>query len=104
MPTFEFSDDHYFQITDLLLGIRNARAAWEAATVVDEHPWSGPGVHPGRVVTTLDDLDEDAFRRHGNKMLDAVAAFWEGLDEQRRGLEQTQPSAAERFSCATCRP
>jgi acetolactate synthase I/II/III large subunit len=29
------------------------RAAWEAATVVDEHPWSGPGVHPGRVVTTL---------------------------------------------------
>ena len=29
------------------------RAAWEAATVVDDHPWSGPGVHPGRVVTTL---------------------------------------------------
>jgi acetolactate synthase-1/2/3 large subunit len=29
------------------------RAAWEAATVVDNHPWSGPGVHPGRVVTTL---------------------------------------------------
>jgi acetolactate synthase-1/2/3 large subunit len=29
------------------------RAAWEAATVVDAHPWSGPGVHPGRVVTTL---------------------------------------------------
>jgi acetolactate synthase I/II/III large subunit len=29
------------------------RAAWEAATIVDEHPWSGPGIHPGRVVTTL---------------------------------------------------
>lgn len=29
------------------------RAAWEAATVVDSHPWSGPGVHPGKVVTTL---------------------------------------------------
>ncbi|MBI2776053.1 MAG: hypothetical protein HYX57_02125 [Chloroflexi bacterium] len=34
---------------------RNAedRAAWEAATVIDAHPWSGPGVHPGRVLTTL---------------------------------------------------
>jgi acetolactate synthase-1/2/3 large subunit len=29
------------------------RAAWEAATVVDAHPWSGPGIHPGRVVATL---------------------------------------------------
>jgi len=29
------------------------RAAWEAATVVDDHPWSGPGIHPGRVVATL---------------------------------------------------
>jgi acetolactate synthase-1/2/3 large subunit len=29
------------------------RAAWEAATVIDGHPWSGPGVHPGRVITTL---------------------------------------------------
>jgi acetolactate synthase I/II/III large subunit len=29
------------------------RAAWEAATVIDAHPWSGPGIHPGRVVTTL---------------------------------------------------
>ncbi len=35
--------------------VRNAadRAAWEAATVIDAHPWSGPGVHPGRVITTL---------------------------------------------------
>jgi acetolactate synthase-1/2/3 large subunit len=34
---------------------RNAadRAAWEAATVVDSHPWSGPGIHPGRVISTL---------------------------------------------------
>jgi acetolactate synthase-1/2/3 large subunit len=34
---------------------RNAadRAAWEAATVVDAEPWSGPGVHPGRVIATL---------------------------------------------------
>jgi acetolactate synthase-1/2/3 large subunit len=40
---------------------RNAedRAAWEAATVVDSHPWSGPGVHPGRVVTTLRSLLPD---------------------------------------------
>jgi len=29
------------------------RAAWEAATIVDRHPWTGPGVHPGRVVTSL---------------------------------------------------
>ena len=29
------------------------RAAWEAASVVDAHPWDGPGVHPGRIVTTL---------------------------------------------------
>jgi acetolactate synthase-1/2/3 large subunit len=29
------------------------RAAWEASTVIDSHPWSGPGIHPGRVVSTL---------------------------------------------------
>jgi acetolactate synthase-1/2/3 large subunit len=29
------------------------RAAFEAATVVDAGDWEGPGVHPGRVVTTL---------------------------------------------------
>jgi acetolactate synthase-1/2/3 large subunit len=35
---------------------RNAedRTAWEAASVIDTHPWSGPGVHPGRVVTSDD--------------------------------------------------
>ncbi len=40
---------------------RNAedRAAWEAATVVDAHPWDGPGVHPGKVVTTLRQLLPD---------------------------------------------
>jgi acetolactate synthase I/II/III large subunit len=35
------------------------RAAWEAATVVDDHDWTGPGVHPGRVVTTLRQLLPD---------------------------------------------
>ncbi|HEY2916179.1 MAG TPA: thiamine pyrophosphate-dependent enzyme, partial [Candidatus Limnocylindrales bacterium] len=35
------------------------RSAWEAATVVDAHPWNGPGVHPGRVVTTLRSLLPD---------------------------------------------
>jgi acetolactate synthase-1/2/3 large subunit len=29
------------------------RAAYEAASVVDAEPWDGPGVHPGRVVSTL---------------------------------------------------
>ena len=40
---------------------RNAedRAAWEAATVVDGHAWSGPGVHPGKVITTLRQLLPD---------------------------------------------
>lgn len=29
------------------------RAAYEAASVVDDIPWDGPGVHPGRTITTL---------------------------------------------------
>jgi acetolactate synthase-1/2/3 large subunit len=29
------------------------RAAFEAATIVDGASWSGPGVHPGRVISTL---------------------------------------------------
>ncbi|MCI0345499.1 MAG: thiamine pyrophosphate-dependent enzyme, partial [Chloroflexi bacterium] len=29
------------------------REAFEAAISVDEAPWSGPGVHPGRVIATL---------------------------------------------------
>jgi pyrroloquinoline quinone (PQQ) biosynthesis protein C len=31
-------------------------------------------------------LDEDAFIRFGNEMLDGVAAFWEGLNEDRLAL------------------
>jgi len=34
-----------------------------------------------------DDLGEDAFIRHGNEMLEAVAAFWDGLEVERRKLE-----------------
>ena len=38
------------------------RAAWEAATVIDAHPWDGPGIHPGRIITALRDaLPEDAI-------------------------------------------
>jgi acetolactate synthase-1/2/3 large subunit len=29
------------------------RAAWEAAAVVDDGAWSGPGVHPGRIISDL---------------------------------------------------
>ena len=32
---------------------REDRAAFEAASVVDATPWDGPGVHPGRTITTL---------------------------------------------------
>ncbi len=32
---------------------RDDRAAFEAASVVDATPWDGPGVHPGRTITTL---------------------------------------------------
>lgn len=40
---------------------RNAedKAAWEAATVIDGHPWAGPGIHPGKVITTLRQLLPD---------------------------------------------
>ena len=40
---------------------RNAedKAAWESATVIDGHPWAGPGVHPGKVITTLRHLLPD---------------------------------------------
>ncbi len=34
-------------------------------------------------------LDEDAFIHYGNEMLDGVAAFWDGLDEQRQELVAT---------------
>jgi acetolactate synthase-1/2/3 large subunit len=29
------------------------RSAWEAATIVDDGGWDGPGVHPGRAIATL---------------------------------------------------
>jgi len=32
------------------------------------------------------EVDEDAFIESGNEMLDGVAAFWNGLDEQRRRI------------------
>ncbi len=32
------------------------------------------------------DVDEDAFIETGNEMLEGVAAFWTGLDEQRRRI------------------
>ena len=37
------------------------RAAWEAASTVDDgaDSWTGPGVHPGRVITTLRDALPD---------------------------------------------
>ena len=38
------------------------RAAYEAASVVDAHPWSGPGVNPGRIIADLRRLlPEDAI-------------------------------------------
>jgi hypothetical protein len=33
------------------------------------------------------EFNEDAFIRYGNEMLDGVAAFWDGLEEQRRSLQ-----------------
>jgi len=32
-------------------------------------------------------IDEDAFVRHANEMLDGVLAFWRGLDRQRRATQ-----------------
>ena len=44
------------------LGNTSDRAAWEAATVVDAGEWTGPGVHPGRIVADLRRLlPEDAI-------------------------------------------
>ena len=34
-------------------------------------------------------VDEDAFIRNANQMLDGVHVFWKGLDEQRRRLDET---------------
>lgn len=38
---------------DRLAAAATDRDAYLAASVVDDHPWSGPGVNPGRVVATL---------------------------------------------------
>jgi len=37
------------------------------------------------------EIDEDAFIRNGNVMLDGVAAFWDGLDKQRRRIAGEPP-------------
>jgi hypothetical protein len=37
-------------------------------------------------------LAEDAFIRYGNEMLDGVAAFWDGLEEQRLALADAKSS------------
>ncbi len=36
------------------------------------------------------EFNEDTFIRYGNEMLDAVAAFWDGLEAQRRALEDSR--------------
>ncbi|MFQ6024635.1 MAG: hypothetical protein ACE5NW_18120 [Acidiferrobacterales bacterium] len=36
------------------------------------------------------ELDEDAFICHGNEMLDGVAAFWDGLEEQRKEIAKNE--------------
>lgn len=33
------------------------------------------------------DVDEHAFIRRGNEMLDGVAAFWDGLENQRKKIQ-----------------
>jgi hypothetical protein len=33
------------------------------------------------------DVDEHAFIRRGNEMLDGVAAFWDGLENQRNKIQ-----------------
>jgi hypothetical protein len=37
------------------------------------------------------DVDEDAFVEHANEILDAVYAFWMGLDRQRRDIAASRP-------------
>jgi hypothetical protein len=49
------------------------------------------------------DIDEDVFVRHANEMLDGVHAFWQGLDEQRVGIDTSSHDAhlvAERTHAA----
>jgi hypothetical protein len=35
-------------------------------------------------------IDEDMFCRHAREMLDGVAVFWRGLDQQRRAIAEAQ--------------
>ncbi|HEX6999451.1 MAG TPA: hypothetical protein VF322_15025 [Gammaproteobacteria bacterium] len=42
------------------------------------------------------DVDEDAFVRHANEMLDAVLVFWRGLDDQRRAIARTNGTGSSR--------
>ena len=53
-----------------------------------KHTWD-------ELATTLAycDLNVDDFVRHANEMLDAVAVFWRGLDEQRRTLDEVTEHA-----------
>lgn len=40
-------------VDDRVAATEADRAAWEAASVVDDTAWDGPGVHPGRIVAAL---------------------------------------------------
>lgn len=40
-------------------------------------------------------VDADGFVRYANEMLDGVLVFWRGLDEQRRGLEESDTPHAK---------
>ena len=53
-----------------------------------KHTWD-------ELATTLEycDLDLDAFVRHANEMLDAVAVFWRGLDAERSSLIEVEEHA-----------
>jgi hypothetical protein len=40
------------------------------------------------------DIDQDAFVRHANEMLDALLVFWRGLDDQRRSFSTPETADA----------
>jgi len=52
------------------------------------HTWEEVETFCGRP-----ELDQDAFIRYANEMLDGVYAFWRGLDEQRRAIAAEQRHA-----------
>lgn len=49
------------------------------------------------------DVNEDEFIRCGNEMLDAVAAFWDGLDDERRRIARAA-GETPRFSDGAPKP